>query len=341
MKKTVSLIAILLCLSLGLAGCKKEAYAIKVDGWTVTENDYARQANLLRTTYLANTGDEDTEEFWTEKLEDGSTMSQIFTDSVNEYLINAKLYACRFDKLGLTFSAQEEENMTRALSDLSAEVGGMSALNEQLAAEGYTYEEYLTEVYDATKKTKVLEHYFGEGGEFETSDQDIKDYYNVHNALVKAIILLKYDSSTGETMVGEALNELKQKAEDAYTSASKESSTDLFPDLISMYSDDTSTLEKGMVISDNGEFAQELADAALKLEVGQVAKVETESGFFIMKRYDGTADDVFDAVTRQTALETLRADKIKAFLSQWKEEADIKINTRITKKYKPENFVQE
>ncbi len=341
MKKFRFILAGVLCLTLCLTGCKKETYAIKVDGQVVTENDYARQARQLKSAYLSNTGEEDTKEFWTEKMEDGSTMSGVFTDSVNEQLINAKLYAREFDRLGLSFSPEEESNMTRALSEITAEAGGMSVFSAQLEQDGYTYEEYLTEIYDASKKTKVLNHYFGEGGEFETSDQDIKDYYNVHNALVRAIILMKYDPTYGTELKGAELEALKQKAEEAYASATRESSTDLFPDLISMYSQDTSTLEKGMVISDNGEFTQELTDTALNLEVGGVAKLEIDTGYIIIKRYDGTADEVFDSVTRQTTLETLRKDKIDTLISQWKSEAEIKINTRVTKRYKPEKMVEE
>ena len=205
---------------------------------------------------------------------------------------------------------------------------------------GYTYEEYLTEIYDASKKTKVLNYYFGEGGEFATSDQDIKDYYNVHNALIKTIILMKYDPTTGNELEGEELKTLQKKAEDAYASAIKESSTDLFPDLISMYSQDTSTLEKGIVISDNGEFNEELSKTALELEVGEVSKLETETGYIIIKRYNGTDDEVFDGVIRQTALEALRADKIKELLTQWEADAEVKINTKITHQYKPEKLVE-
>ncbi len=340
MKKIVSVLALLI-LSLGLTGCKKASYAIKVDGWVITENDYLRQVNLLRNSYLSNTGEEDSVEFWTKETEDGSTMTQVFVDYINDYLISTKLYARQFDELDLSFTAEEEENMTRALSDLSTEVGGMSALTEQLAADGYTYEEYLTEVYDASKKAKVLNYYFGEGGEYETTDKDIKDYYNVHNALVKAIILMKYDPDSGEALDEKTLNEIKQKVEDAYASATKESSTDLFPDLISMYSQDKSTLERGMVISDNGEFAKELTNAALGLEVGEVSKLEIDNGYIIIKRYDGTADEEFDGVARQSTLEALRAEQIQAYLTQWREDADVKINTKITNKYKPEKLVKD
>lgn len=343
MKKAISLV---LCLALTLsclAGCSgsKETYAIKVDDLTVTENDYYRNVVNLRYRYISGLGEEDTVALWTDEMEDGATMSEVFVDYINDYLISGKLYARQFDELGLSFSETEESTITRVLSEATDEAGGMSALTEQLEEEGYTYEEYLTEIYDSAKKTKVLSYYFGEeNGLKPVSSQDIKDYYNVHNARVKTIILMKIDTSTGEALADDELKEVKQKAQDAYDSAIAPSETDQFDELIALYSEDTSSKGDGIVISDSGDYDETLTDAALALEVGEVKLLDLESGYIILKRYDGTADSVFTAAMRQSVLETIRADEIEALIAEWKEAAEIKINTKITKKYRPETFCE-
>lgn len=338
-----AILVMLLSLSL-LAACKKEKadYAIKVGDHTVSENDYYRNSLLLRSNYLAADEDaEDTEEYWTEPMEDDATVSQVFVDYINEYLITAKLYAQQFDNLGLSFSEKEESTIQNALSDTIESIGGMSEFNSYLSKLHYTYEEYLEEVYDSTKKSKVLSYYFGEDGEDPVSLQDIKDYYNVHNALIKVVYVLKVDSDTGEALSDTDLAAAKQKAQDALTAATTASDTDTFGDVIEVYSEANISQDDGLVISDDGTYTDEITDAVLELEVGEVTLLDLDTAYMIIKRYDGTADDVFTATQQQATLEAIRADEIEEMLAQWKEATDIKINTKITKKYAPEKLIEE
>lgn len=333
----------LILLSLiALSGCgEKASYAILVEDLEITENDYYRNTVLLRSNFLSVAGEEDTEAFWTEPSDDGTTVSQAFTDFINEYLINAKLYALQFDRLGLSFTESEESTIQNALSEAVEDAGSMSAFTEQIGTLNYTYEEYVTEVYDSAKKSKVLSYYFGEDSEDPVSLDDIKDYYNLHNALIKAVYITKLDGETGETLDEEGLAEAAQRAEDALAAATTPSETDTFDDVISIYSDTTLSQGDGIVISDNGNYDESISDAALALSVGEVAKIETDTAYLIIKRYDGTADDVFTATMQQTVLETLREEEITALLEEWRAETKIKINTDITDQYAPEKLIEE
>lgn len=341
MKRYIRIIAICLLLLLGLCSCAQKAdYAIKVGDRTVTENDYYRTVTLLRSNYLYSAGAEDTAETWSKVMDDGSTLSQVFKDYVEDYLVDAKLYAIQFDKLGLTFSESEENTIQTALAEAVEASGGMSAFVEEIGRSNYTYEEYLEEVYDSAKKSKVLKHYYGENGQDPVSLQDIKDYYNLHNALIKVCYVLKVDSSTGESLPANELAKAKQKAEDAYAAAIAPSDIDTFDDVISVYGASGSSTEP-MVIPDNGSYDKELADPILDLEIGEVTLLDMDSSYMIVKRYDGTADDVFTATLQLQTLQTIRADDITAMLTQWREETTIKVNAKITKKYAPEKLIKE
>lgn len=347
MKKYTRLIAVFLILLLSLsllAGCKKDQadYAIRVGDRTVSENDYYRNVALLRSNYLAADEDaEDTVDYWTEPMDDDSTVSEVFVDYINEYLITAKLYAVQFDQLGLSFSEKEESTIQNALSDTIESIGGMSEFNSYLSQLNYTYEEYLEEIYDSAKKSKVLAYYFGEDGEDPVSLQDIKDYYNVHNARIKVVYVLKVDGDTGEALSDEDLAAAKQKAQDALTAATTPSDTDTFGDVIEIYSDAQLSQDDGIVISDDGSYTDEITDAVMELEVGEVTMLDLDSAYMIIKRYDGTSDEVFTATLQQSTLETIRADEIEDMLEQWESAADIKINKKITKKYAPEKLIEE
>ncbi len=341
MKKIICLICLCLVAALALTGCGSKAdYAIKVGDRTVTENDYYRTVQLLRSNHLSSDSEaEDTKEYWTSKTDSGVTLSETITEVVTDHLIENKLYAVQFDKLGLSFTESEENTIQTALSETIESMGGMSAFNTHLTSANYTYEEYLEEVYDSAKKSKVLSHYYGADGEHPVELQDIKDYYNVHNALVKIVYILKVDSETGEALNEDELKKAAQKAEDAYAAALRTGNSDNFSDVIALFStypDDT----ESMVINESNTEA-EMLKQILALEVGEVAKVDSEDCHFIIKRYDGTADDVFTATMQQSTLEEIRANEIDALLTKWQEETEVKINKKITKKYTPEKLIQK
>lgn len=335
-----ALIAVFLTLGM-LASCKKESYAIKVEDKVVTEGDYKRNVYTLKENYVSSIGATESKKFWTDPLEDGNTMSQVFVDYLDDYLVQNKLYALQFDKLGLSFTAEEDRVIQQSLSDMIEAYGSMSAFNQALADGFYTYEEYLEEVYDSAKKSRVLKHYFGEESENPVSIEEIKDYYAKTYARVKFIYLSKLDEETGEVLKGTGLRELRQKADEVLDSAKRASKSVSFEDLIKVHGDITSIAEEGMVLSQESGADPALTEAAMEMKVGEIRLVDSEYAYLIVKRYDGTADEFFTATVQQSALEELCAKEIAALIEEWRAEADIKINQKITKKYRPEKLVEE
>ena len=114
---------------------------------------------------------------------------------------------------------------------------------------------------------------------------------------------------------------------------------DLFDDVISIFSDSDDN-ESFVVNEDNG-YDEALTKAALDMEVGEVRWVETEYAYGVVKRYDGTADDVFTEEIRQVTLETIRSDEIDAYLEQWEENQTVTVNQKAISQYRPEKFVAE
>lgn len=338
MKKNI--VSILLCLILLLSGCSKADYAIMVGNHTVTENDYSRTMSSLRSNYLsAESEATDTKEFWTSATDNGKTLSEATVEVVQEHLIESKLYALQFDKLELAFTEEEENSIQSALSQTVESFGGMSKFNTYLQQTNYTYDEFLEEQFDTAKKSKVLSYYYGADGKTPVKLQDIKDYYNVHNALVKAVTILKVDKETGETLSADELKAVAQKATDAYNAAITPADTDTFEDVIAVYGSYSGDTDSFIVNDSEGE--TELVKQVLEMKVGEVLKLENDDAYYIFKRYDGTADDVFTATLQLTTLETIRADEIEAMLEEWREAADIKINKKIVKKYRPEKMIQK
>lgn len=339
MKKAIRLICFCLGAALVLTGCgSKGDYAIKVGDRTVTENDYYRAMLTACSNHLASdSGAENTKEYWKSETDSGATLSETLTQVVTDHLIETMLYAVQFDKLGLSFTQSEEDTIQSTLSETIESIGGMSAFNAQLASSHYTYEEYLEEVYDSAKKSKVLSYYYGSDGKEPVDLQDIKDYYNVHHALVKMVYILKVDKETGEPLTEAQLRETRQKADDAYAAALRTGDTDNFADVIALFS--AYPGETDSMVIDERNTEEKMLGEILALEVGEVTKVETDDCYFIIKRYDGTADDVFTATVMQSTLEEIRAQEIGTMLAECQENTKIKINKKVTKKYMPEKLI--
>ncbi len=339
MKRFIRLIAaaamLLLLISL-LAGCKPKEYAISVSGQEVSETDYYRTALMLKNHYIAGLGEEESPAFWAAELDDGSTRAQSFTAYLNDYLADNKLYIVEFERLGLSLDPALEETISSAIEEAVEGNGGMTKFNELLEKNHYTYEDYVNEVYDNAKKSLVLKHYFGEKGQKPTPLADIKAYYNKHNARIKYIFLSKLDEDTQKPLGEEELAKLEAKAKEALTSAQRESKTDLFDELISIHSEDTTSLGNGVTFSDQSEMDETFSKAVFEMNFGEVIHLETDEAHWVIKRYNGADDAFFDADLQQKTLEQLRADEITELMEEWRSNAKIKVNKAITRKYRPE-----
>ena len=338
--RVIAVVAVVVLMAGLLSACNKVDYAIKVGNSTISENDYKRGVATLRQNYLEESGEKDSKQLWVTKDEEGNTLSELLTAALQQDLIQKKLYAEQFEKLGLSFSAEEEQAITETVAQVAESYGSITEFNQALADGYYTYDEFLVEYYDAFKKTKVLNYYFGEGGEKPVSLQDLKNYYALNHVYVKFIYITKQDEE-GEFLTGDDLKDARMRAQTALESARRESERDLFPDLIETHSDMNYSKKDGMVITNDGSFNKKVEKAAFGLELGEVAMVETENALMVLKRYDGTTDELFTASLRQQTLEEIRAEEIEALLAEWEQGLAVKINQKAVKKYRPEKFVKE
>ncbi|MBQ3085408.1 MAG: peptidylprolyl isomerase [Clostridia bacterium] len=344
MKRTISLILALL-LSMGmLASCSEEAspapsatpeIAITVGNQQVSANDYYRYMYSTRYSLLGSNTDELA--FWESEKEKGVTYSDAATEEVQQRWIDLKLFAEEFDRLKLSFSAEEESAFNAALEQEINASGGMSNFRAQLTANHFTYEEYKTSLYDAMKKDRVLLHYFGEGGEKAVPMEELKAYYNENNARIKMILLSKVDSYYNEPLEESEIKTKRETMEDAYAAAQRKTDPTYFDELISIYSEDATTRGKGAIYSKGDE--SEMAKKAFALEIGEITTFENEVGFYVIQRFDGTTEDVFTEKTVLQVIEVYCAEQIDALLSEWRAAAKITVDEAVVELYRPENLI--
>ncbi len=294
--------------------------AIQVGDQKISEQDYKAQMETYKELMLSQEDAEDTADFWAaESEEEGMNVSDYLLQQVNESLIREKLYVEQFDVLKLSFTEREQATFDSAKADLGA---GVATL------------------VDLAKKSKVLNYYFGAEGTVRPLDeQDIKDYYNVHNLCIKRIIINKQDAE-GNPYPKEKLAEQDARAQAAYDHAVAESEQDRFDDLIAKYSDDA---EQGQTENRIVYNEDSISDSAMfreieGLEFGEVMRYELEEAYLVIKRYDATGEGIFTATDMVSTMETIRADELDELMAEWRSAADVRINTDIIEKYRPEKL---
>ena len=312
-----------------LCGCAGKDYAIKVGDQIITENDYKRAVENLRAGVLYAERSADTEEFWQEQTEGGITRAEEVAQRVQDQLITAALYEDAFDRLGLSFTAEEESTVTEAIRQVVSAYGSMTALNEALAASDYTYDEYVSEYYAAAKKNKVLSHLFP-----EVSSAQIEEYYKENYVYVKFIYISKEDAENGDLLTGQALADARAKADSALEAANRAGEIENFDDLIEFYADVVPEESKGVLVTNDATLDATFTKGALALEVGEVKLIETKDAFMVTKRVDGMGKEVFDTAVRRQILERIKAEDIAKMLEQWRSEVKIDFNKPLIKKYR-------
>ncbi len=329
----IAAVALAVLLLGSLCGCSSKGYAIKVGGQIISENDYKRAVAGLRQNILYAAAEEDTEEFWLEETEGGLTRAEEVAQAAQDALIESALYAEEFERLGLSFSAEEEKAISEAIQQVVASYGSMTALNEALSAGYYTYDEFVGEYYASAKKSKVLSHRFA-----DVSAAQIEEYYKENYVYVKFIYITKEDTESGEFLTGAALDAARAKAESALDAANRAGAMDNFDDLIGLYSDVSLADSEGMLVSDNGAYDAAFTKGALALAPGEVKIIETEGAFMVTKRADGMDEEVFTSAVRRQMLEEMNAGKIEKMLEEWRAEAKIDFNKKVLKKYRAEKM---
>lgn len=329
MKKLIAVALVLLLGLGGLSACKADSIfkseedtsiecPIKVGSYEITEADYKALMLEFKTLMLGQEDASDTREYWLgQSGEDNMTISDYLLHQANEALIREKLFLEQFDALGLKLSETQQ-----------------AAIDQAQAAAG----EEAMKLVSMTKKNMVLDYYFGQEGTLRPlSDQDIKDYYNVHYVCVKRIVLDKVDED-GKLLDETALAAVAEKAESVYALATAEGSD--FDALLAEYSAeyDPKETDYRMVYSEDSIGDSSLFQELSLMELGGVLLHESDKAYVVLKRCDATADDIFTSTDRMEMMEQIRADELKKLIEEWREKYDVRINTEIIEKYRPENL---
>ncbi len=347
---SICLVAVLL-VSL-LAACGDTSYIMSVENTKYPVGPYAFYAYYMRDTYDAQYyyyyGSRLTDVLNSEIDENGTKFYEALNQSIQEQYIAYIIVSEKFDQLGLTLSEEEIAAVEESYQTGYVESYG-SEWPAKLQAMQLTAEEFKDLLAVNYKNEAIVDYYFGEGGEKEIFDTDMKLTFNSNYARFKYVVLYKVDGD-GNTYTTDMLLEQYDKAKAAL--ATLDEGKDI-TEAIMLYSDDyynedelpedltdtdkesyelqnTSVLEDGLVTDKTGIFNEQLysyygytLDSQLvnwlfAAQNGDYTLIELSDAYWVVQKCDINEKEDYYEAKKDAIFSDLTADDISTLYAQWK-----------------------
>jgi len=265
--------------------------------------------------------------------EDGFTLREAIE---NESKMSAKLYTLvesKVKELNLTLSPEAEAECNALIEDTTQQLGGEEGLQEWLAYNGLSYDEFVRQstvpfYYDLLAE-ELADH-------SPATTAEVEQYITDNDLLrAKHILFMTVDDTNGQPLEETVIAEKKAKAEE--TLAALQASTDLeadFDKLMQERSEDEGlkTEPDGYIFTAN-DMVPEFEAATRELEYGAMSGiVETSYGYHIILRLDPAGEKVAAAAVNQRVVE-----ETNQMVVDWMEEYELE-TTELFERFDPEAY---
>ncbi len=326
------LLVLVLCVTAG--GCvNKGSYCVKIGKHSVSAGMYIYQLQQQKTNYLSQNSLTESKETWSQEYDENMNLGQYIQTTTLDLLVSNLVWRAQFERLGLSFTPQEQATIEANIAEMTQSAGGKKAVEATLKENGIGYDEYVQAVYyDTQKILKVVDYYYGEAGLEPVSQEEILSYFKDNYARCKHILISTVDGE-GNTFTDDAMKNARAKAQSVFEKA-KSADAAAFEKLIKEYNEDEgmASYPEGYVFS-TGEMVPEFEEAAFDMAVGETRLVQTEYGFHIIRKLSLEDESIFTSEIRQKMLMDLKNQEIAAMFATWREDFPAKVNGGVLKKY--------
>ncbi len=357
--KKISAVALTAAMALSFASCGKNAtWGAKIDGTELRAGIFIYfQSDAFSRAYEYQT-DENTD------IMDLVIEDKPIEDWVNDEAVKGmQEYVAvenKFVELGLSFEEGKEEEITANVEQW------WDYVSEYFEGIGVSKESYIDVVINAEKKSMIFDYYYGEGGELEVSEEDIKTYLNENFARIKYIDMpLKgADGNTlepdmiADTKVmaldyidrmksGESFEDISAEYDDYVASLSADSSEEPVDDTVDSEETTDEPSEELLLGSvTSAEYPVPSASVHEKvvgdaMEVGEYILIEEETVFYIVHKMDLFADENYYDYKKDDVIDTLKGDEFDATVAGWTASQDVDVNEAAIRKYKVSKLNEE
>ena len=275
-RKAAALIACAVMAST-VSGCADTSYSVKYGDETVKAGVYIGylQTELNNQLYILSYKGIDSKDYFSQQVEGVDLAEYVKNNALKdtkEYVAITKQFAAE----GLTLTDDELKAISSNVKSSWDNMGGMYENNG-------VSKESLKEIYrEQLMRTKLFDHYYGEGGSEAPTDEELQKYVNDNFIRYKMIAL--YKSSDSDESTANAENEEKLKKRDEYFEKGKDMNFDNFDELIAEYkaesesaADTDSSADETDTSSEAGDDTSSTADTSSESESTADESSEAES----------------------------------------------------------------
>ena len=364
--KRILAVMLVLCMTLGLAGCGDTTWICEVDGNTVAAGLYIYYQNEGYGDALYNLVQEDSNTYFMYYLyyyNYGYIEPQLFDvalssgKTVEEHINSYALDMCKqvvimdklFDELGLEFTADEQ-----ALIDTQVRSAWSNA-QESWEKSGVSEASFKAALVAKYKEDKVFDAYYEVGGRNGTTEEEIKDYFADNYARIKYMTFTFADS------VDDAIDEARKNEQldlaNEYLAVAQSGTP--MDELIKQYNEYLASLETeeedddvvNVDLSGDEDADDEYANESVlskkstyptekfvnyvftTVKVGDYSVIQDDTCFYLVERLDvRERTDLYDQY-RSSIMEELFDSDFTRLINQELAKYTVNVNERSVKRY--------
>lgn len=294
------------------------------------------------------------------------TLSDFIVTTAKDQYMTALYTNATFRDLGLSLTDEEWKSVDKQIQDDWVSVYGNDGFLAICRKLGMTYDEFRDQMASSIKQQKIVDYYYGAGGESEVTEAEKRDYFENNYVRFKYVVLLLQDSDGNEL----GTEELAEVTETRDLVLSKLDQGASFEDMVREYSYDhveitdkmtdseklaaqrqnETIVEDGLVTDADGIFDQALAlyynmtldeaviEKVFSLKEGEYAAVQTEDAIWIVKKYSNTEKESYFENASAAVYQALYADDLSAKHTAWRSRMNFIYNEDAVAEFLPEKL---
>lgn len=272
----------------------------------VDQNKYIYMMSHFKALYLASYFGfgVDNPSIWEQEMGNGVTVGDYLGAMALSNVMSIAMYTQLFDEYGLTVSAEETASIEEQINKLAATAGSEAQLEKELSKYGSDIATVRSVLTDSVKVSKLQNYLFGENGTTPVTDEDIEEYYKENYQRCKFIFIHKtqdyvYDANSEPVFDEDTQKFVTRDMTEEQCAEKKELFEDVKDRIINGDEDfeallDEYTMESGMRKFTDGYYITstttfvptEVRVLLSTLDVDQIKSVETDNGWYLVKRYE-------------------------------------------------------
>ncbi|MBQ7015041.1 MAG: hypothetical protein IJN12_02860 [Clostridia bacterium] len=372
MKKTTKFISVILVAAMMLlmmCSCANTSYICTVDGVKYPVGPYAFYAYYTRDKYEAQIA-----QYYGSTAFASALVSDVDTEGTKMYeYINSEVMASyvshiivnlKFEELGLELTEDQQSAIKTALQENWIDYYTEEGFADICRVLGITSSEFEEMVSVSYKYESLMSYLFGEGGEYEITEEELKSDFEENYERFRYIAFTKVDPETSLSLTTDELIAKKALVDDAYARAL---AGEDFGALVAEFSedyieitdglDDTTKAsyeetnrrnrEDGIVTDKEGIFDyyyyyyynyyldSAIVDKVFTMEVGDIALIELSSSFWIIQKLDKNENESFYESKKDLIYSAISTPIIEEVFVEWEEDYAIVFNDATVNKYDP------